>query len=262
MAIRNSHCYGCEMHWVCSTYMGDEKYIKHLSVNLKNLWAGIVVVGRTTLKLISRRDGIRQWTRFSWYKVVPTGSVSQTEGRSFVFHERANFLDQLKSSQLLKKDPAARSSTLIKMIRDRNSVYQGYREQDKGSWSIVCGYCTPGDRNSYINIRYVALPPLTRPPVDLADGADRIAVSCFDCCVTALHKPAPYFTRALVDPTLPRRVYNRQASWSFSLLSPMNRANKLSTNWRSGASPPHNYLRNYFEVSQLHLALSVCELWI
>lgn len=29
--------------------------------------------------------------------------------------------------------------------------------------------------------------------------------------------------RALVDPTLPRRVYNRQASWS-SLLPPMNRA--------------------------------------
>ena len=62
----------------------------------------------------------------------------------------------------------------------------------------MCGYCTPGDRNSYINIRYVAHPPLTLPPVDLEDGTDRIAVSCFDCCVTALHKPAPYFTRALL----------------------------------------------------------------
>jgi len=107
----------------------------------------------------------------------------------------------------------------------------------------VCGYCTPGDRNSYINI-VMSPPPSCSAPVDLADGTDRIAVSCFDCCVTALHKPAPYFTRALVDPALPRRVYNRQASWSFSLLPPMNRANKLSTKWRSGASPPHNYLRN------------------
>jgi len=100
-----------------------------------------------------------------------------------VFHERENLLDQLKSCQLLKKDPAARSSTLMKMILVRNSVYQGYREEDKGSWSIVCGYCTPGDRNSYINIRYVDIPPLTLPPVDLADGTDRIAIWCFDCCV-------------------------------------------------------------------------------
>jgi len=41
--------------------MGDEKYMKHLSEKLRNLWAGIVVVvGRTILKLISRRDGVRQ----------------------------------------------------------------------------------------------------------------------------------------------------------------------------------------------------------
>jgi len=40
--------------------MGDEKYIKHLSEKLRNLWGGLVVVGRTSLKLISRRDGVRQ----------------------------------------------------------------------------------------------------------------------------------------------------------------------------------------------------------
>jgi hypothetical protein len=56
--------------------MGDEKYIKLLSEKVRNLWGGIVVDGRTTLKLISRRDGVRLWTRFSWYKIVSTGSFS------------------------------------------------------------------------------------------------------------------------------------------------------------------------------------------
>ena len=46
--------------------MGDEKYIKRLSEELRNLWGGVVVDGRTTLKLISRRDGVRLETRFSW----------------------------------------------------------------------------------------------------------------------------------------------------------------------------------------------------
>ena len=31
------------------------------------------------MKLISRRDGVRLWTRFSWYKVVSNGSVSWKE---------------------------------------------------------------------------------------------------------------------------------------------------------------------------------------
>jgi len=43
--------------------MGDEKYIKHLSEKFRNLWGGIFVVGRTTLKLISRRDGVRLFTK-------------------------------------------------------------------------------------------------------------------------------------------------------------------------------------------------------
>jgi hypothetical protein len=56
--------------------MGDEKYIKRLSEKLRNLWGGIVVDGRRTLKLISRRDDVRLWTRFSWYKTMSTGRVS------------------------------------------------------------------------------------------------------------------------------------------------------------------------------------------
>lgn len=104
-------------------------------------------------------------------------------------------LDQLKSCQFHKKNSPACSSTLMKVIRVRN--YQGHREQDKGNWSIVCGYCTPGDRNSYINIRCVALPPLTRPPVDLADGTDRIA-----CVVLWLLRDGPAQTCAVLHQSL------------------------------------------------------------
>ena len=55
--------------------MDYEKYVKDMSEKLRNL-LGSIVDGRTTVKLISRKDGVRLWTGFSWYEIASTGRLT------------------------------------------------------------------------------------------------------------------------------------------------------------------------------------------
>jgi hypothetical protein len=66
------------MRWVCSTCVGEGKYVNNLSQKLENLLGDVVVGGR--IKLVSREGGVRLWTGCSWFRISSSCHVKVVFG--------------------------------------------------------------------------------------------------------------------------------------------------------------------------------------